>query len=219
MPSIPLTSSPFTEHWVAWVMLMLGASLLAVCLLQPGMYVRALHSLPTTKERDSIFVGSGTSAGSRIILVGYNIMMLAMLLQWLLMTDGRAYSFVDMLELAGCSTAVLLVRMLMQQSVAYVFFARNETETLHRHYLYLGDCLMLFLYPVLLCALFTPLPHLMITVVLAVLAVLYLAMLIYKIAVLLPMSLYSILYLPLYIITVEVLPFAVLWETAKTIMK
>lgn len=202
---MPLTA--VTSHWAGWLMLGLLVCIGTVNILQPGFYARALTSLPTTKERDSIFAGSGSDMRSRFILIAYLLIVVSVLLTWS-GTGNDDFSFSRMLMMTSLAGSMIIARTLMQVVVATVFFERRSLETFMRHYLYLNDSLALLLYPVVLAAIFTPVSRTVIYVILALLVVLYFAVLVYKIIALMPMSISSLLWLPLYLVTVEALPMA-----------
>lgn len=212
-------STPFTEAWVAWVMLAMLIGLCSVNLFQSGMYLRAFASIFTTKERDSIFVGSGSDNRSKLVLLVYDVLLLAFTMHWLLAND-TGWTFDVFLCLCGCAAAMLIVRFLLQQLVAFTFFQRGELDTFSRHYHYLFDCLMLLLYPVTLAALFWP-SSIVLTIAtccLYLLVGLFFCLLMYKLIACFRLSLISLLYLPLYAITVEVLPIVVMVMAAKYLL-
>lgn len=199
-------SSPVTEHWVGWLMLLLLLCLGLAILFQPGRYIRAFRSLPTTKERDSIFVGSGSDNRSRVTLTIYGIVVISLLLRWL--QGSEEFGIMGLLPVAGCVMAAVLARWVMQRLVAFTFFQKAELEVLERHYHYLMDCTTLLLYPILLMALYGSVSRSAIVVLLVVLLVCYFGILTYKLLACLPLQLSALLWVPLYLLTVEAIPLA-----------
>ncbi len=198
---------------------MLGILILAVSVqvLQPGIYVRVFRSLPTTKERDSIFVGSGSDMRSNALLVIYSIVLGGLVLEWLNYISFGSFGWLSFLRLCGCAAGALALRSVMQLLVRAVFFSKNQVETYERHYFYLNVASLLLMYPIMLLALFTNVTPIVPLILIIILLSLCAIGLIYKTISLLPLSLYSILTLPLYLLTVEVLPIAAMVWFAKII--
>lgn len=206
MESLLHISTPYTEPWVAWLMLALLIGLGAVNVFRPGLFQSAFASLPTTKERDSIFVGSGTDNRSELVLLAYSILLIALTMQWAL--GAGDFHFGRYAQLVGLAAAMHLVRWVMQQIVRFTFFEPRELVTFDRHYHYLLDCLMCCFYPVTLFALFCPadaciaVARILLLVLLSVAGIL----LVYKMLACFRFRLEALILLPLYLVTVEVLP-------------
>ena len=216
MEPLPFISTPYTEHWVAWTVFSLLLAIVLVKVFEPTLYVRAFSSLLGTKERDSIFVGSGVNLKSILVLILYGIVVLALVVQWIL-SEEKGFDLGDFGILAAIVVAMLLVRYVMQGVTAFIFYKGDTLTSFRRHYMYLNVCLVLLLFPVVLLAFFTHVPHTIVTIIISTLLILYLLLLIYKILVLLPLSLYTLLYLPLYILTVEILPLLLMLYVAAVI--
>ena len=195
-------------------MLLMLIGLGAVEIFQPGRYQRAFGSLFSSKERDSIFVGSGNDRRSRWLLVGAGMMMLALLLQWHYLPDGT-FSALSYLCYLGLTAAFALVKFLMEEMVGLTFFEKGETETYERHYRYLSDCLTLLGWPLLLCALFAPgISGRAIRTTAIILLCAYGALVLYKQIACFRIKPASLLYIPLYFITTEILPAGLLFAAA-----
>jgi len=186
-------------------MLLLLVAQCIVNIFQPGLYIRAFRSIPTTKERDSIFVGSGSDNRSRIALNIYDLLMLGMVLLWCA-HGGDNYSMHTFWVAVGMAAIALLLRWFMQVLVAYIFYERGTLDAYERHYRYLKECAMLLLYPIMLLTLFTDVPAALTITLLSIIAALYYGFLIFKMIALTPTNLHSFYSIPLFLITVEVLP-------------
>ncbi len=209
-------STPYTESWVAWLMLGLLVLLGVANIYQPGFYVRALRSLPTTKERDSIFMAAGNDYRSQMAMTAFGVIVVALLLRWLL--NAENFTFTSCAIAIGCVSVALLARKLMQDVVAFVFFERHELDTVQRHYRYINNCLMITLFPLLLLALYTPLSRMAAVVMICVLMVAYMGFVLFKIVACLPLRMGALFYIPLYVLTVEILPIAgMIWATQRFI--
>lgn len=214
MESVPHILSSFTQTWVAWLMLLLLIGLGAVEIFQPGRYMRAIQSLFTSKERDSIFAASGNDIRSRWLLAAVGIALLALCLQWYYHPEG-SFPIQSYLGYLGLSAVYAGTKNLMTSSVGYTFFSKGETDTYVRHYRYLTDCLTLIAWPLLLCGLFTTeLPAAAITISAIVLLTAYCVLIIYKLIACFHLVPASMLYIPLYFITTEVLPAGALFAVA-----
>lgn len=216
MESIERIASAYTQQWVAWVMLLIIAGLCAAEIFQPGHYMRAFGSLFTTKERDSIFDGSGNDHRTRWILSLNGVLLLGLGLQWVFFGGGN-YSPLLYLHCAGCAALYALARAGMQEAVGYVFFTHNETDTFRRHYRYLNDCLTIVCWPLLLLALFLPgIVQSLIMGLLGLFIILYCLLLLFKLIACFHFKLASVFYIPLYFITTELVPLGALIVLTKS---
>lgn len=171
---------------------------------QPGRLMRAVRSLPTTKERDSIFMGSGSDYRSRIMMLIYRIGILCLLLMWY---SNASWTGWHVGYVALCVALCCFIKWLLQNWVGATFFSGKELEVFVRHYLYLKDSCSSFLFPVLLLALFAPgLGRVAILVACGILFAGYLLLLLYKIMALFRSSPMLLVGLPIYVCTVELLP-------------
>ena len=196
-------------------MLVLLLLLVMMHVFQPGIFVRVFRTLPTTKERDSIFVGSGSDIRSSIVFMFYSIVLLAimlMLLNGIAADEAKSFGYRPFLRCLVCSSAALLARLGMQKIIESVFFAKNRPETYERHYRYLNIAALVVLYPVVLVILFADIPSSVAILLPAVIACAYAIGLIYKTITLIPLTLYSVMTLPIYWLTVEVLPLVVMYK-------
>ena len=206
MESVPRILTSVSQDWVSWLMLLTLIGLALVDAMQPGHYYRALGSLFSTKERDSIFAGSGNDYRPRWVLVFVGILLLSLCLQWLLAPNG-SFPFSQFAIYSGLAAAFALVKFLMQRLVQFTFFKKNETDTYVRHYRYLSDCLTLFAWPVMLCALFAPeIPETLIRYTFIGLLAAYGILVIYKQIACFRMSVESLIYIPLFFTTTEIIP-------------
>ena len=217
MESVPRILTSASQGWVAWLMLLTLIGLALVDAMQPGHYARALGSLFSTKERDSIFAGSGNDYRPRWVLVLVGILILGLCLQWLFAPNG-SFPFSQFAIFSGLAAAFVLVKFLMQGLVQLTFFQKSETDTYVRHYRYLSDCLTLFAWPVLLCALFAPeVPEAAIRYTFAGLLAVYGILVIYKQIACFRFSIASAFYIFIYFTTTEIVPAGLLLAAAHLI--
>lgn len=200
-------------------MLLMLVGLGAVEIYQPGRYLRAVESLFSSKERDSIFVGSGNDLRSRWILIAVGIAMIALCLQWYYCPAG-SFPILSYLCYLGLAAAFVAVKFMMEAAVGYTFFSKTETETYIRHYRYLTDCLTALMWPLLLCGLFVPeLSAQTITTAAVVLLCVYCVLVLYKQIACFRLVTASLLYIPLYFITTELLPAGLLFVLAGMLIE
>lgn len=200
-------------------MLLMLIGLGVVEVFQPGRYVRAFESLFTSKERDSIFVGSGNDRRPRWILVAVGAAMMALGLQWFYNPEG-SFPILSFLGYLGLSAGFILVKFLMEGMVGITFFTKAETETYLRHYRYLSDCLTILCWPLLLLGLFMPaIPTSVIITLICILLVCYGVLVLYKQIACFRLVPASLLYIPLYFITTELLPAGVLFALAGMLIE
>lgn len=212
------TSTPFTEHWIAWLMLGLLVMIGIVNIFQPGLYARSFLSLPTTKERDSIFANSGSDFRGNIALNSLSVLTLAMTMLCML-NGGKGFHFLTYAKIAGVCAIFLLLRKGMQVVVTYTFFDRHECDTVHRHYKYLNNCSIVMLIPVLIMWLYSSLSVTVITALLIAVAAIYMVVLVYKLIACLPTTPAGLFFLPIYVMTVEVLPIVGMIFVANWLIK
>lgn len=200
-------------------MLLLLIGLGAVEIFQPGRYRRAIESLFSSKERDSIFVGSGNDLRSRWIIAGAGIALLALCLQWYFSPDG-SFPILSYLCYLGLTTGYAGIKLLMESAVGYTFFSKGETDTYKRHYRYLTDCLVALGWPLLLCGLFVPgISVRLVCTIAIVLLVCYCLLVLYKQIACFRLVPASVLYIPLYFITTELLPAGLLFVLAGVLVE
>lgn len=200
-------STPFTESWLGWMMLLLLLLLGTANIFQPGMYARAFESLPNSKERDSIFVAAGKDNRSHILFSAYGIVVLGLFCRWCFFNADH-FTFTSCAISIGCCAIAIGLRKGIQHIVAFTFFNRHELDTIWRHYRYINECTAIALYPILLIALYTAVPRIAILVVVGILMVAYFGFILFKMLACMPLAPSALLLLPIYLFTVEVLPIA-----------
>lgn len=207
-----------TEHWVAWVMLLLLCLPMIALLFQPMMISTSFRTLLTVKERDSIFIATSPDPRAEACMVTYGVGVAAMLLYALYFT-GQGFSPWVWLMLVGVVVAIRLVHLALMWMVAYAFFEHSNTDVFRRHYRYLTTCVVVLMYPLSLLALYCPdLPEPWLFGVLALIALFYVGVLIGKTCALFMNGIKTVLYALLYVVTLEVLPAALMIGLAHGIV-
>lgn len=218
MPGIPLISSALSETWVAWTLLALLAMLPLASAFQPQLIRVSFASLLSSKERDSIFVASSPDFRARLILYLYTMLIETMAMMVLFCTSGD-FSYEMFGIVFACTVGVNVVKWLLQRLVAYVFFTPQALEVFGRHYNYLNHVAAVLLLPITLLAIYLPsVSHGWLLGLYAADILLYILLVMYKTIVLFARSAQSLLYILLYVVTLEVVPVGILVALVQTLV-
>lgn len=201
MDAISRISSPLTDAWVAWILM-----LLLFLWIVNGMYVQefkhAFYGLFSRAER--VYTSNGNLLSLRGIV--YEVGVLGLLVFLLLVRDGVAGNITNYGIVCGVCLVVDGFQRLCVNFLATIFLSRQEKESaiLHRHMLYGSLCGMLL--PIVMLLLWQ-INEYTIACVIAVAALYYIVLFVKGIQ-LFYQGVLSILYVLLYIISLEVLPLA-----------
>ncbi len=217
MEVITRISSSISEPWVAWTMLILLVLLVLADVLQRGVVIDCFKSLWVNKERGNLFATTQFNLIGRIALYIFKINILSLaLFSQITMT----YSFVSYLIFLGIVVGVLLLKILINRLLAYVFFNMKTYEIAYYQYAQLTTCCAVVLYPMLLLIFFVPqIGQITSLILLAAVLLFYVIILIIKIFQLFftkPMAGAHIL---VYLCTLEVLPFMGMLLLGKALVK
>jgi hypothetical protein len=218
MPSLPITLTPFSAPWMTWVLIALFVIVTVSVLLNGSQVTTGFVTYFQRVERrytDGI-VGPGVG----LMMHVFRLASVALALYWGLWslyaphTPFRPLPFVILILL----TAVVWgVHRLLLWWIMATFSQRNRMQALTNHYLNLWTSLavVLFVWVLIGSSLSKPTPILYLmglTVATYPLAVLIKALSV------VPLSWRTLLYVPLYVLTVDILPFAALFFVGKTIV-
>ncbi len=207
--------SPLSASWCGWVML--GLLLCAVLSewLQPGVITQAPASLLASTERT--YKESPMTFWGQFFISLFRIGTLAMVLNLCLSMDG-VFSFARYGVVCALVVGMFLVKMVCNISIDYTFMLSRRFGDMYEHYGNIMTLAVLVLYPVALVLMRIGDP-----VVgqwaLGIVAGLFVAMWIYRSARVYVTSPLAVVYLLLYIGTVEILLCGVLYFlSAKLVM-
>lgn len=199
--------SPMSAPWCGWTMLVLLLCAIVSEWLQPGIITQAHESLiaktdRTYKESPNTFLG-------QMLISVFRIGTIAMAL-CLCVYKGTGFSFAAFAVICGLVVALLLLKMLFNRIIDYTFALSRRFGEAYELYADIVTLAAVALYPIVLAMLRIGTP-LLAQWGTGIVAVLFLGMWIYRSARLYIVSPIAVVYLTLYIGTLEVLPIASLY--------
>lgn len=204
-----IISTPLSESWPIWVMFGTMICLLLTEWQQPGTILNAFRTTFTRLER--MYGDSGTSILGEIFLNTFRIGTIALAIT--LITYKVDFHFIHFAMVIGIIFAVMLLKMFLSWLVDFTFELRRTVAVYLPHYDNLWTVLAMLLYPVVLVYI-----HLSDNIVMPYLLGGIVAF--FMLAVLIKLVMYfyngvrSALYIGLYMITLEILPFALIVAAA-----
>ena len=211
MEVISRISSPVTESWVAWVMLLLLFFSLINRMFLPEVYV-AFRSM--SSHGDRAYTPSNSSL--QYITWIYKVAVISMVVYLLLLDAGAIFSFANFCIVLGVMTGVYWLQYSIVRLLGVVFFThRQATSALEQRTLIL-DAVCGIMLPILMLLLWKV--NVITIGLVMLLGVVYLGVLLMRVIQLYYNNILSIIYILLYIISLEIIPFvgAILW--LKTIL-
>ena len=208
MNSVLRFSTPYSEPWVAWVLLALLILLLLADLYQRGILVGSFRSITAAKDRESIFSEvARTTAGSITIFI-YEAGIVAMVLYAILFREGT-FSFLNYLYTFLLVCAFTGIKYSLMWLTSYIFFDKNAYQAMVLHFTNLNAVVCILLYLPLLFILFAPfVTHTAAIVILSVIAFFALIIWLLKAFRLFFNNLLAGVYIFLYLCTLEIVPLA-----------
>ena len=198
---------------------MLGLLVLATVAhaMQPQAIATGFRSIFTTGDRNSTFIDSDMDRRAQILMIFLSIctFSMAVYVSLLANTGAGEYSFRTFGLIVLITLGILTVRMLLELLVAFTFVPPSAVHTLLYHYYHLTVCTVIILSPVVLLCLFwsalTPGPIILLN---GTILALYMLGLLIKTCWILMRSLRSLLYILVFIITLELTPFLAVFGLA-----
>lgn len=206
--------SPLTAPWYGWTLLLLFLFAILSEWLQPGVITKAKETLRAHNDR--MYKDAPTNALAQVLITFYRIGVLALAL-CLSFGSYDNFSFLAFLIIIGLILGVLVTKMLCNVWLDYTFMLSRRFGVAYEHYSNILTMVCVWSYPFLL--LFMHFGNQTIARwLLGIFAVVFLILWIYRSARLYVQSVLSLIYLLVYIVTLELLPMAVLvLLSAKTI--
>lgn len=210
MEQLTRISSPASESWVAWVMLLVLTLLLLVYKSQRGMVLGAIRSMFDVKERDSMFTETSSAVFARLVLHLYRLIVIAFTV-YLLTFVGGNFSFVVLLKLMLCVAVVGVVKYLSARLLAYVYFDNRTLQLCLRQYGEMLTVVTVFaLLPLMLSVTWFSLRPEVVLVWAALLYILFIVSIAIKLFRLFFNKIFACFYILLYLCTLELLPIGIL---------
>lgn len=198
---------------------MLGLLVLATVAhaMQPQAIATGFRSIFTTGDRNSTFIDSDMDRRAQILMIFLSIctFSMAVYVSLLANTGAGEYSFRTFGLIVLITLGILTVRMLLELLVAFTFVPPSAVHTLLYHYYHLTVCTVIIHYPVvLLCLFWSALTPGAIILLNGTILALYMLGLLIKTCWILMRSLRSLLYILVFIITLELTPFLAVFGLA-----
>ena len=179
--------------------------------LQPGVISQAATSL--VAKADRTYKEAPVNTFGQLFIALFRIGTLALGLCLCLATDGP-FSFVGYSVVCGLILGMLLLKMLCNLLLDYTFLLTRRAVAPYEHYANIATLATLVLYPAILILMHVGTPAAGRWVV-GIVTVLFLGMWLYRSFRLFVTSLRALLYLVLYVATLEVLPLAALYYLSE----
>ena len=206
--------SPVTAPWCGWTMLVLLILAVLSEWIQPGVISKAVASLTIHPER--AYKDAPTQTVAQLFITVFRLGTLAMAL-CLCFPPESGFSFAAYMAVAGIILAVALVKMALDLWVDYTFRITRQYGEIYEHYSNLVTLVCVVVYVLLLIFLRIDSPPAM-RWALGAVAACFLLLWFYRSARLFVRSPIAILYILLYMTTMELLPMAsIAILSAKTI--
>ncbi len=206
--------SPANAPWCSWVMLFLLLCAILAEVFQPGVITRAHVSILAKSERT--YKESPMNFYGQIFVNLFRIGTLGMALCACLYS-GRPFTFVVYAAVCGLVMAVLLIKMLCNVLIGYAFDLRNAVVAAYEHYANITTLAIVLVYLVLLVMVRFASQEVLFWALVGI-TFLFIAMWMFRGWKMFVSSPMAILYLVIYIATLEVLPIAGLYYLSdKTI--
>lgn len=215
---VPFPSTPYSESWVAWCLLILAALLVLAVKYRPQLVLGGFRTITSTKERESIFVESTNGdVRTQLYMSGYVVGILALTLHILLFGNTQPFQFLTFIGIVAAVSGYFLVKYLLNRFLAFVFFDRNVFTICKRHYIQLLDTLSVLLYPVAVLYIFLPSQAQSFVWLLYLLcAVFFVTVFIVKVFQFFFHNLLGLFYILLYLCGLEIIPFwGLIWVIQK----
>lgn len=213
MDNIDLISTPISEAWPMWLMFFLLMCIVSAEILQPGTLQTAFRSTFTRMERT--FGDRATNFMGSLFLNTFRLGILAMAL-YVITFHGTSFSIVTYGYIVLLILAVILIKFIFSWLVSYTFEMRRTTTVFLPQYDNLWTILCLILYPLILIYI-NILNNMFLHWASIVALTLFMALVIFKLLQNFYSGPRSLLYLILYILTLEFLPFGTMFLSASFI--
>ncbi len=215
MIAIPRIASFSTEPWVAWTMVVLLCLLMTCFYLQGGVILNAFRGLRITHERGSLINQAITHPIGQLLLWVYKMGIFSLTLYAICMWyhDLTEPYFGAFLMIIGLVVGLVGVKYAICRLLAYVFFTQRIFTVALHHYTGLTTSCAVILYPILLLMFFLPNGGMLAGVILVGIVISeYAIVLILKIFQLFFRDILASVDIFLYLCTLELIPFAILWH-------
>lgn len=218
MPSILINQTPFSAPWMTWVLVALFVIVVLTVLVNGSQVTTGFITYFQRVERR--YTDGIIGPGIGLMMHVFRLSAVALALYWALWTlyapatPFQALPFVILLLLM---TVVWVVHRLLLWWITTTFSLGSQRQAFINHYLNLWTSLAVVLFVLVLtgCSLRNPIP---IVYLMALSVATYPLAVLIKVLTISHPSWRMLVYVPLYVLTVDILPFAALFYVGKTIV-
>ena len=211
MDEIALISTPISEAWPMWLMFFLLLCVVLAEVFQPGMIPLAFRTTFTRLERT--FGDRANTLVSSLLLNVFRVGTLAMSL-YLFTYHSMPFSILTYCYISLLLVAVVFVKMLLSWLVSYAFEMRRPMTAFVPQYDNLWTVLCVLLYPLNLLYI-NALQSVWFRWIPLVAVVLFVVMIVFKLLQNFYSGLHSLVYLLLYLVTLEIVPLGAIFLSAR----
>ena len=208
MGSIDHILSPLSASWSAWTMLVLLLSAVLAEFMQPGIISQARLSIRVQTER--IYKEAPSNTIGQFLLSVFRIGTLSMFIYLCLYEQGMVFKFNVFAAICGITFGVLLLKMLCNIILDYTFVLSQRFMPYYQHYGNYATLTACLLYPVLLVLMHYGQPAINIWALIIIMS-LFLLVCIYRMLFTYVRTPMAIIYVALYVVTLEILPAGLLY--------
>ena len=206
--------SPLSAGWCGWTLFALFLCAVLSELMQPGVIIQAHSSL--FAHTDRTYKDAPTNTLGQIAITIFRIGTLAIAIDMSFYTNG-VFHFTAFAAICGLILGLLLMKMLCNRLLDYTFSLSRRFMPMYEQYGNIATIASYILYPCLLLMLRIGKPEWVIWA-LGGATILFLLMCIYRMARTYIQSPMAILYVALYLCTLEVLPLGILFYLSSKII-
>ena len=211
---VPHIISPLSAGWCGWTLFALFLCAVLSEFIQPGVITQA-HAI-LFAHTDRMYKEAPANTVGQLTLTIFRIGTLALAVYISFFTTG-VFRFAGFAAISGLILVLILVKMLINKLLDYTFALSRQFMPMYEQYANMSTVASYILYPCLLVILRIGKPEWALWVLVAV-SVLFLIMCSYRMARTYIRSLAAILYIALYICTLEVLPLGLLFYLSSKII-
>ncbi len=208
METLLRTSSPYSESWSAWIMLLILCVIVLSFFLQPNIIKNSFHNLWENSLRGNQLNRISFTLIGGLLLALSHVLIFSMLIYLCYASVHEQFFISGYLLTCGLFLCMWGVKEVLFRIVSFVFFSEEVLQTYHYYQLTRNTCMCFVGYPMLLLMMFTPwFSPLAIHIIVIVFFSMLFVLTVLKLFRLFSFRILDILYILLYLCTLEMLPF------------
>ena len=218
MPSLPLIQTPFSAPWMTWVLIGLFVIVTIALLVNGSQFIEGFTTFFSRIERR--YSDGAMGIGMGLLMHVFRVVVVALALYWSvwnIYTPDRPFEPLPLVLMMAAALVVWGVHHVLLFWVCSTFSLRQEMQTFTLHYVGLWTVVAIVLYGLVLVGSYLESPQ-PIVIAIGVVMALYVIAVVVKTCTFVPLSLRQLIYMPLYVVTVDVVPLAGLFWIGKYIV-